>query len=168
MAHDYENLSLEDQQALGQTMHRLLSNPDLRKTTLGLLKKADPSVSLPEVELDERFEALQNTANEKIASLESKLAQKELAEQRARDLAALRERGLDPTEVEKVMVDKRIGDYDTAARFMELERQMATPTPSSVTPIALPDDAKAIVKNPRAWATNEASRAISELIAKRR
>lgn len=167
MANDYEHLSLEDQQALGQTMHRLLSNPELRKTTLGLLKKADPSVSLPEVELDERFEALQTAANDKIASLEEKLAQKELAEQRNKQLASLRERGLDPAEVEKVMVDKRIGDYETAARFMQMERQTATPTPASITPISLPDDAKAIMKNPRQWAVGEASKAISELMARR-
>lgn len=167
MANDYENLSLEDQQALGQTMHRLLSNPDLRKSTLGLLKKADPSVSLPEVELDERFEALRNAQEEKISSLENQLKQKDLAEQRNKQFAALRERGLDPTEVEKVMIDKRIGDYDTAARFMQMERQTATPTPASITPISLPDDAKNIMRNPRQWATNEASKAISELMTRR-
>ena len=167
MANDYENLSLEDQQALGQTMHRLLSNPDLRKTTLGLLKQADPSVSLPEVELDQRFDAFAAAQQKRIDELEAQAQQRQLADARQKQLDALRAQGLDPTEVEKVMVDRRIADYDTAANYLRMERQTAAPTPASITPIALPEDAKAIVKNPRAWATNEAHKALNELMAKR-
>lgn len=168
MANEYETLSLEDQQALGQTMHRLLSNPELRKTTLGLLKKADPSVSLPEVELDERLNEMSSQQEKKIQDLEAKLAQKEMIEKRERQFAQLRERGLEPTEVEKTMVEKRIADYETAAKFLEMERQVAPPTPSSLMPISLPDDAKAIMKNPRSWATTEAHKAMNDLLAKRR
>lgn len=168
MAAEYENLSLEDQQALGQTMHRLLSNPELRKTTLGLLKKADPSVALPEVELEERFAELSSAQEKKISDLENKLQQKELQAQRERQFAALRDRGLDPAEVEKTMVEKRIADYETAAKFLELERQSAPPTPASITPISLPTDAKSILKNPRQWANAEAHAAITELQARRR
>lgn len=165
---EYDNLSLEDQQALGQTMHRLLTNPELRKTTLGLLKKADPSVTLPEVELDERLNSISEAQQKRISELEDKLKAKEIADAREKQLNALRDRGLDPAEVEKTMVDKRIADYDTAARFLELERQSAPPTPSSITPIALPEDAKNIVRNPRQWANTEAHKAMSDLLARRR
>lgn len=167
MANDYENLSLEDQQALGQTMHRLLSNPELRKTTLGLLKQADPSVSLPEVELDQRFDAFAAAQQKRIDELEAQAQQRQLADARQKQLDALRAQGLDPAEVERVMVDKRIADYDTAATYLRMERQTAAPTPASITPIALPEDAKNIVKNPRAWANNEAHKALSEMMAKR-
>lgn len=165
---DFENMSLEDQQALGITMHKLLSNPELRKTTLGLLKKADPSVSLPEIEMEEKLSAVAQQQEEKISSLESKLQQRDLMEQREKKFAQLREKGFDPAEVEKTMLEKRIADYDTAAQYLELERAAAPPTPASITPITLPDDAKAIAKNPRGWANHEAHLAINDLMAKRR
>lgn len=168
MSNEFDNLSLEDQQALGQTMHRLLSNPELRKTTLGLLKKSDPSVSLPEIELEEKLNEVAERQQEKISALESKLAQKELMEKREKQFASLREKGFDPVEVEKTMVEKRIADYETAAKYLELERSSAPPTPASITPIQLPDDAKAIVKNPRGWANHEAHLAINDLMQKRR
>ena len=168
MSNDFENLSLEDQQALGVTMHKLLSNPELRKTTLGLLKKADPSVSLPEIEMEEKLFAVAQQQEAKISDLENKLHQKELLEKREKQFAALRERGFDPAEVEKTMLDKRIADYETAAQYLELERQAAPPTPASITPITLPDDAKASAKNPRGWANHEAHLAINDLMQKRR
>jgi len=64
-------------------------------------------------------------------------------------------------DVEKMMTDKKIGDWDTAVTHYSLTKRAAEPR-SAPTPLQMPD-MKGLWKNPKLWARNEAYKVIGEM-----
>ena len=120
---------------LAQLSNTLANNPSTRAEFLGLVKKADPSVSIPEVDMPEKINVAMKEANEKIEKM-----RRELAERDARDNVMNIRNNLvksgkateaDIPEVEKLMLEKGISSHETAAEFYQSQKKSAVPTPSS-------------------------------------
>jgi len=70
----------------------------------------------------------------------------------------------DIPEVEKIMMEKKIHDHETAADYLNWMKQAAKPTSSGYNPNAMNKfDLSAYWKNPANAARNEAAKALSEL-----
>ena len=59
-----EGYTEAQREQLARTAHQLLSSPEVSRETKRLLKKIDPNLQFPDVDMDERFEAFkQEQAN---------------------------------------------------------------------------------------------------------
>ena len=66
--------------------------------------------------------------------------------------------------VEKIMLEKKIADHETAAQYHQWMKQAATPTPSGYNPSAVKQfDLNKYWKNPGNAAREEAVRALNEM-----
>jgi hypothetical protein len=148
-------------------LKRLMGHPEFGKEAKRLWKKIEPSASFPDVEMDDKLSAERESTNKEIATLREKLQMQEIEKRRDSEHAKVRDAGLDPVAVEKVMTEEKISSYDTAIKYVKAQQQLAPSTPSSVTPIRMPEDLKDIQKNPAGWAREKAFEAINELKAKR-
>lgn len=164
---DLENLTDDQRTSLAASMHKLLTNPEMRKDTLRALKKVDPKASFPELELDDRIQASNDRQSERIKELEDKIITGDLERKREKQHEMIRGKGLDPLEVEQFARDKGGMTYEAATEFMLAMKKSAPPTAASITPFRAPEHAKEILKNPGQWARNEASKAIDDIIAAR-
>jgi hypothetical protein len=67
-------------------------------------------------------------------------------------------------EIEKIMMEKKIHDHETAAEYHNWMKQAAKPTPSGYNPSAINKfDLSAYWKNPANAARSEAAKALSEV-----
>jgi hypothetical protein len=155
---DLENLSEEERNRLALFANRLLSDPSASKEVRRIAKKLDPKFQAPDIDLDDRINAVREEESAKRKELEDKLLADQLDRKREREHAKVRASGEDPEYIEKIMTDQRIGSYDTALKIAKLEKQTATPTSPQTRANMLPsgDDAKALWKNPRKWAQDQA------------
>ena len=137
-----ENLSLEARDELASLMQTLAESPDTREDILRLTKKVKPGLNIPEIELkDNTNQALQQMRQENEAirnELRTRDAQAELENRRK----SLVKKGLVSSEdeieaVEKVMLEKKISDHETAADHLRWMKQAATPTPTGYNPSAV-------------------------------
>lgn len=162
-----EDLSPEQQQAALRLFAFVKQNPEIEKTIRREAKKKNPNLSAPDIELEdalarqkEEFEAkLKERDDQAIAQLQQ--------QRRAEAHAKIKSAGLDPDEVEKAMVDESIGNYDTAIKYVKAQKNLASPTPESVTPMTLPDS-KELWSDKNKFARSAAFEAINELKAGRR
>ena len=70
----------------------------------------------------------------------------------------------DVEEIEKVMLEKKIADHDTAAEYWQWMKQSAAPTPTGYNPSAVKQfDLNKYYKNPVGAARDEAAKALQEL-----
>ena len=70
----------------------------------------------------------------------------------------------DIDEVEKIMLEKKISDHETAAEYFQWMKQAAEPTPTGYNPSPLKGfNLSEYWKNPTMGARNEAAKALSEL-----
>jgi hypothetical protein len=70
----------------------------------------------------------------------------------------------DIESIEKIMLEKKISDHETAAEYFDWMKQAATPTPSGYNPSPLKGfDLNNYWKNPVQGARNEAAKALQEL-----
>jgi hypothetical protein len=66
--------------------------------------------------------------------------------------------------VEKIMLEKKIADHETAAQYHQWMKQAATPTPSGYQPSAVKNfDLNRFWKNPASAAREEAVKALNEV-----
>jgi len=150
-------------------LQKLLDNPEVSEDVKRAIMKTDKSVRFSEVLAKDEVQGALEGQKKKIEEL-----QQQMIEQNAR--AALearhreaRDRGLDPADVEKAIVDRGIGKWETAMEFVELTQRAAAPTPASMnygnsTP--LPDE-KEFYKDPEAWKNKTAHEVIDELRGRR-
>ena len=115
-----ENLSLEQRDELALLMKQLAENPETRKDALRLTKKLRPDLPMPELEIEDFTEKKVSQANQRVEELEAKLREKEIREELKDKRDALLKKGLidsesDIEEVEKVMLENKIADHETAA-----------------------------------------------------
>lgn len=128
-----EGLTPEQIEEAADMYRSLVTNPKTREATLRGSKVVNPNIATPELDLRDAALAEFKTRDEKIASLETKLLERD-AEQRVKDQRqALREKGYsadDVAAIEKLMLDRKIPSYDTAAEFYAQAKKLAEPTPN--------------------------------------
>ena len=172
MAVSLEGMSAEAIADLAALAKGLSENPKTRPGMLRLMKDADPSLSIPEVDIPANIGAAVKPHLDRIAKLEREGNERAIRDQITERRASLiKNKGLteaDIPEVEKLMIEKGISNHDTAADFLLSQRNSAQPTPSSFSQPAIPrPDMKAMGGNIGAWARNEATTAIADIIKNR-
>jgi septal ring factor EnvC (AmiA/AmiB activator) len=163
-----ENLSIEARDELAALAQQLAENPDTRKDFLRMTKKVKPDIPIPELEIEEVTTRAVGRAEQRVQELEAKLKQKEALEELKRRREAIVEKGLatkdDIEGIEKLMLEKKIADHETAAQYHEWMKQAAEPTPSGYNPSPMKKwDLSSYRKNPVTAARDEAVKALSEL-----
>jgi hypothetical protein len=163
-----EDISLEQRDELALLMKELAENPATRKEALRLTKKVRPNLPIPELELEDYTEKKVTQAEDRVAQLEAKLKEKESLEELQKRRDRLVKKGLaseeDIEEIEKIMLEKKISDHETAAEYFDWMKQAAQPTPSGYNPSPLKGfNLNEYWKNPVQGARNEAAKALAEL-----
>jgi hypothetical protein len=164
-----ENYTLEQQEEMARLTSDLSSNPATRKQYLKLVKQLRPDLHIAELEVEESSEKRASETDEKISKLEAKLAEKEAIENYRERRNALLKKGIvqsedEIDEVEKIMVEKKIHDHETAAEYLDWMKRAAVPTPSGYNPSPLKGfKLNEFWKNPVQGARNEAAAALAEL-----
>jgi hypothetical protein len=164
-----EDISLEQRDELAMLMKELAENPATRKEALRLTKKVRPNLPIPELELEDYTEKKVTQAEDRVSQLEAKLKEKEALEDLQKRRDSLIKKGLaqsddDIEQIEKIMIEKKISNHETAAEYFDWMKQAAQPTPSGYNPSPLKGfDLNAYWKNPVQGARNEAAKALSEL-----
>lgn len=101
----------------------------LRAEALRASSKLHPDVVIPEVDLENRLDAIQTASDTKLAKLEADLEAEREARAKAEAVVAAREQhGLAPDDlpkVEKFMAENKIDDFDAGVRFMRLQEAEA-------------------------------------------
>ena len=163
-----ENLSLEAQAELAALAKSLAEDPKTRKQFLQLTKQVRPDVPIPEIEIEERTNAVLETANKRVESLEAKLRAKDAKEELERRRNNLRTKQLaesdaDIADIEKLMIEKGIANHETAAEYHNWMKQAAAPTPSQFPqPVMSKFNTQDYMKNPVGAARDAAHAALAE------
>lgn len=163
-----ENLSLEAQAELAALAKSLAEDPKTRKQFLQLTKQVRPDVPIPEIEIEERTNAVLDSANKRVESLEAKLRAKDAKEELERRRTNLRTKQLaesdeDIADIEKLMIEKGIANHETAAEYHSWMKQAAAPTPSQFpSPVMSRFNTQDYMKNPVGAARDAAHAALAE------
>lgn len=165
-----EDLSLEQRDELAALMKELADNPETRKDVLRMTKKVRPNLAIPELDIEDYTEKKISKAEERLIELEAKLKEKDALEDLEKRRAKLVKRGMSEEQieqVEKVMLEKKIHDHETAADYFDWMNQAAVPTSNSsmgYNPNPLGKfDLSQYWKNPTQGARSEAAKALGEL-----
>lgn len=162
-----ENVSLEEMESLATLSKTLADNPATRRQFLELVKTASPMTNIPEIDLEVRLEGKTKPLMDKIQSLEAQLNEKNFKEMRQSAHTKLQNMGLttnDIGEVEKLMVEKKIGDYETAGEFYMNQKQSAAPSAGTFANPNIVPDMKSFGSDINAWARGEAFSAMNDII----
>jgi len=163
-----ENLSLEAQAELAALAKSLAEDPKTRKQFLQLTKQVRPDVPIPKIEIEERTNAVLDSANKRVESLEAKLRAKDAKEELERRRNNLRTKQLaesdaDIADIEKLMIEKGIANHETAAEYHSWMKQAAAPTPSQFPqPVMSRFNTQDYMKNPVGAARDAAHAALAE------
>jgi len=163
-----ENLSIEARDELAALAQQLADNPETRKEFLKMTKKVKPEIPIPELDIEEKTTMAVNRAEQRVQELEAKLKQKDALEELHRRRQAIVKKGLasedDIEGIEKLMLEKKIADHETAAQYHEWMKQAAEPTPSGYNPNVMRKwNLDAYRVNPVTAARDEAVKALGEL-----
>jgi hypothetical protein len=166
----FEELPEEQKLNLARAAHKLYSNPETSKKAKRLLMEADKSVRFPELEVEDQVNAQTEEQKKRIAELEAKMIQQSAEDNRAKKHQQARDAGLDPADVEKAIIDRGIGNWETAMEFVRLTQQAAAATPEATAGghFELPDGKNDWWKDPTKAARKAAHEAIDELRGRRR
>jgi hypothetical protein len=164
-----EDLTLEQRDELALLAKEMSDNPATRKEMLRLTKKLRPNLNIPELEIEEYADKRTTKAEERVELLEAKLRERDALEELQNRRDRLIKKGLiqnesEIDEVEKIMLEKKISDHETAAEYFNWMKQAAEPTPSGYNPSPLKGfNLSEYWKNPTMGARNEAAKALQEL-----
>jgi hypothetical protein len=164
-----EDYSQEARDELAKLMLDLSENIETRPTTLRDVRKVRPNMPIPEIDTDNKLQAINAQAAKRIDSLESKLRERDATEELQRRRNKLAERfGPDNVEqIEKIMLDKGIQSHDTAGDYFDWMRQAQAPTPSSFSPNVMDkstrEGLKSFFTNPQLHAREVAHQALQDL-----
>lgn len=161
-----EDMTPEQQDQALKLFNFVQANPDVAKQIRKEAKKRNPNMQAPDLELEERLEAQEKAFNERLAKQDDERLAQIQQSRREEAHARIRAAGLDPESVEKIMVDESIGNYDTAIKYAQHQRQLAPATQESASPLTMPSN-KDLYANKERWARTTAFEAINELKAKR-
>jgi hypothetical protein len=164
-----EDKSYEERDELARLALQLSNDPKTRPDFMRLTRQVRPDVAMPELEIEERVNTAFNSAQQKIASLEAKLAERDAVDNLESRRKSLLEKGLvqsrsEVQEVEKLMLEKGITNHEAAAEHYKYMQQAAVPTPSGYNPNPMRQfDLSAFRKNPIQAARDVAAQAMSEI-----
>lgn len=164
-----ENLSPEARDELAALAQRLADNPETRKDFLRMTKKVNPDLPIPELEIDDRTTSALTQMRQENEAIKAQLKAKEAQEMLDKRRQSLVKKGLVDNEdeidaVEKIMLEKKIADHETAAQYHQWMKQAAVPTPSGYQPSAVKQfDLNKFWKNPNTAAREEAVRALNDV-----
>ncbi len=155
---------------LAAMAHVIGRNPETSREFQRLAKKAVPGAHFPELELEDRIAAATGASAEKVAALEAKLQEREARDRlQSHRMAPVRAGLIREDEVEGLetyMKDKgfTVTQYEQAARFRQMEQQLAVPTaPESLAPAGFsPEKLKLLRQNPEAFLQQEGAAAVAE------
>lgn len=126
-----EGMSQEEISSLAMIAKSLGDNPETRQGMQKLMKQADPSLRIPEIDIPVQFQTqLEAERNERMAlqkRLDDEALERRIREQRQ----VIQSKGIPADkvgEVEALMVSKGIANHETAAEFYLAQQRMATPT----------------------------------------
>lgn len=173
MSVSLEGMSPEAIADLAVLAKSLSDNPKTRKQFLGLMKSADPTMNIPEIDIPNQVGTALNEGLKRLQAMENKLSENELRADITKRRNSIVKSGLvteeEVSEVEKLMLEKGISSHETAAQFFASQKQSAAPTPGSFgQPLMPKPDLKAMGGNINQWARSEATSAMAELIKARR
>ena len=164
-----EDLSMEARDELALLARQLAENPATRKDFLRLTKKQNPSMVMPELEIEDSTNSALEKAEARVQAMEAREQQRLATEELNKRRQNLIKKGLvndesEIDEVEKVMLDKGITKHEAAAEYWQWMKQAAAPTPMGYNPNAINKfDLSKYWKNPQAGARDEAAKALNEL-----
>ena len=164
-----EDLSMEARDELALLARQLAENPATRKDFLRLTKKQNPSMVMPELEIEDSTNIALEKAEARVQAMEAREQQRLATEELNKRRQNLIKKGLvndesEIDEVEKVMLDKGITKHEAAAEYWQWMKQSAAPTPTGYNPNAINKfDLSKYWKNPVAGARDEAAKALNEL-----
>jgi hypothetical protein len=116
----------------------LMNDPETRSETLALVKKKNPNMSIPELDVKAQVELAVAKEREEREKTDARLREMEMRErlnaQRDRVKSQYELTDADVLEVEKLMTDKDapIPHYDAAVKVYQASRAQATPTSSQL------------------------------------
>ncbi len=145
MSETLEGLSEEQIRALAETAMSLGNNPGTRRDFQRLVKKAHPDVNIPEIETDERVAALEASFNTRLSEFEKQQKVADATRRVTEKRQELISKGLakdqaEITAIEKIMVERGVGDYEVAATYYRAQNQPAAPTPHAIQLFEPPKD----------------------------
>jgi len=163
-----ENMSLEQRDELAGLMQQLADTPETRKDILRLTKKIRPGLNVPELEIEDNTNSALQQMRAENEAIRAKLQQKEAVENLEKIRHNVVKKGLvsedEIPEIEKLMLEKKIADHETAAEHFRWMKQAAVPTPTGYNPSAIRQfDLGKYWKDPRGAAQQEAVRAFADL-----
>ena len=164
-----ENLSEEARNELAALAQRLADNPETRKDFLRMTKKLNPDLPIPELEIADRTNHALEQMRKENEAIKARLQAKEAEEKLEKIRRNLVKNGHVESEndidaVEKLMLEKKIADHETAAQYHQWMKQAAVPTPSGYNPSAVKQfDLNKFWKNPANAAREAAASALNEI-----
>ena len=164
-----ENVSLEARDELASLSKMLAENPDTRKDFLRMTRKVNPGLPIPELDMEDYTRDAMGKSEQRVQQLEAKLRERDAVEELQRRRDSLLKKGLIDSEsdidaVEKIMLDKKIHDHETAAQYHSWMKHAAVPTSSGYTASPVKQfDLNRYWKNPVGAARDEAMKALNDL-----
>jgi hypothetical protein len=166
-------MSLEDisdpaRDELAALSRRLSEDPSTRKEFLRMTKKVRPDLPIPELDIEDRAMAISNASVKRVEQLENQLRERDAVDNLQQRRSNLVKKGLVNSEdeiasVEKIMLDKKIHDHETAANYLKWEKESAAPTPTGYNPNPMKQfDLSAFRKNPVQAARDTAAQALRD------
>jgi hypothetical protein len=141
----------------------LLDSKDARGPLLKLVRGAFPDLRIPELETEAVVDDRVKATVDEVAQLRKELNEERQDRAKERRNAKAQRAGLEEgeiAEVEKLMDDAGISNFETAVQHHKLTRAAATPR-LAPTPIQLPS-MKGLFQNPSKWSRDEAFRYFAE------
>lgn len=169
---------LTEEEILGyaEMSESLMQSPKHRTAFQRILKDANPNLSIPELEIEERVAARVKPLAEETAALKAKDAareserQQEVLYENLRDARVIANRS-EFGELVKYAAEKGFQTNDVglkiAAAHRDSERELAEPTPQNAATSILPSNFKDIMKDPTGWARKTANDAFRTIVKNR-
>lgn len=163
-------INLDTADGKAKLFDELMADKTVRRQVLRALSPKHPNVVVPELEAEDMITAATKPLQETIDKLKTDLEKKDFdngVAQQKRDIKdKFKLSDADITEVEKIMTEKKIGDYGTAVEHMRLSKTSGAPTPSYRDSRTMqgPDKAGDFFKDPINTARNEAQKAVNEIL----
>ena len=158
----------ESEQAKAMALYQFVQgNPDVAKEMRKLARQKNPNMPVPDSDvLEDKITSEVTALREELKKRDEQALQTMQEQRRAEMHNRIKDAGLEPDEVEKIMIDEKIGNYDTAIKYVKQMRELAPVTPEAITPMSLPTG-KDLWTDKNRWAKTQAFEAMNELKAKR-
>jgi hypothetical protein len=126
-----EDLSPQDQQAHRLGALLLRKSPDIARKAKRLAREADPTLIVPELDLEDQLEKSAKTQDEKLEAMDKQLMEERVARRKTERDQQIKDAGFTVAEIEKIIVDEKC-TYETALKIAALQQQTAEPTAGEV------------------------------------